>query len=527
MFRFVIPLFTLYYVCASIILGTAVSYIAVFITALLVMLSTLDVKPLRVPYMEFVQILIIGAFHCMTQVNWCMILYMLVFGYQFYQLQNSKKAVILFLFTVFTFTTVRIVISPLTLNDMLEIFVSLLSFLVFLYLCEFLVTREKQNRELNMEKKRLSTHDALTGLLNYEEFHKKLHDLLKDTQDQLILVLIDCTDLKTMNTEQGFHEGNRMLKQVADLLQIVFTDALLMARYGGDEFALVLKLNDGWNTVEKISYILSTELPTVTGIQLTYGCCTYPDQGMSKDELILMAETNLYSMKREIWLKREDQMLRSEKLRVVGELASGMAHEIRNPLTTIKGFLQLSRQNHFTIEPWYGLIMDEINRMSELTAEFLQFSKPHVTHYKIQPLQNCIQRVIYLMESEATRLGHEIHFHCDEAALNVLMDQDKIVQLLLNLVKNAFEAMEEEGIVAIRMQKQYNHVVLEIRDTGKGIPSTELDKIFNPFYTTKDIGTGLGLSICHKIVHDHSGLIEVESEIHRGTTFRIIFPLAR
>jgi signal transduction histidine kinase len=230
-------------------------------------------------------------------------------------------------------------------------------------------------------------------------------------------------------------------------------------------------------------------------------------------------------MKREMWLKREEHMLRSEKLRVVGELASGMAHEIRNPLTTVKGFLQISKANGYNIENWYALIMDEINRMSDLTAEFLQFSKPHATQFRIHSLHDCILRVISLTESEAAKLGHELHYEHPTEPIHVIMDQDKMVQLLLNLVKNAYEAIRERGIVNLRLFRQNHHAILVVQDNGQGIPADELEKIFHPFYTTKESGTGLGLAICHKIVQDHQGTMGVESVLHQGTIFTITLPI--
>lgn len=108
----------------------------------------------------------------------------------------------------------------------------------------------------------------------------------------------------------------------------------------------------------------------------------------------------------------------------------------------------------------------------------------------------------------------------------MFMDQDKMLQLLLNLVKNALEAMPEQGTVYIHLYLQNNNAVIEVTDTGKGIPESELDQIFIPFYTTKESGTGLGLSICHKIVQDHEGTIEVESVPNMGTKFTITLPTA-
>ncbi|MFD0697259.1 ATP-binding protein [Paenibacillus sp. GCM10027628] len=372
----------------------------------------------------------------------------------------------------------------------------------------------------------LSKQDSLTGLYNYEECHHRLKQLIEEKQG-LVLILIDCTDLKSMNTTRGFQAGNLILKQIAELLKILFSDALFISRYGGDEFAVVMPLAKD-NQPSSISYKLQldSELPKLTGIQITYGIAAYPSEGLTKDDLILLAEHNLFMKKRETWLKREEHMLRSEKLRVVGELASGMAHEIRNPLTTVRGFLQISKANGYNIENWYSMIMDEIDRMSDLTAEFLQFSKPHSTQFRVHSLHECVLKIISLMESEATRLGHEIHYSESFKPIFMLMDQDKMIQLLLNLVKNACEAMEESGIIQIKLSRDQKNATLIIEDNGPGISTDLLEKIFHPFYTTKESGTGLGLSICHKIVQDHQGTLEVESEPGRGARFIIMFPLA-
>ncbi|WP_325176601.1 two-component system sensor histidine kinase NtrB [Paenibacillus alkalitolerans] len=224
--------------------------------------------------------------------------------------------------------------------------------------------------------------------------------------------------------------------------------------------------------------------------------------------------------------KLEDELYyRSEKLRLIGELAAGMAHEIRNPLTTVKGFLQLAKSNN-DLDKWYKLIMDEINRMNDLTAEFLLFSRPSQSSMKILPIQACIERVIQLTVSEASKLGHQLYSEMEVGELYMLMDRDKIVQLFLNLIKNAFEAMEVSGTVAIKVTRDKQSAVVEVRDTGKGIPASQMNKLFDPFYTTKEYGTGLGLSICHKIVQDHQGTIDVQSVVNSGTVFTITFPLA-
>ncbi|WP_309122924.1 ATP-binding protein [Paenibacillus sp.] len=216
---------------------------------------------------------------------------------------------------------------------------------------------------------------------------------------------------------------------------------------------------------------------------------------------------------------------RAEKLRVVGELAAGMAHEIRNPLTTVKGFVQVAHRDG-NLGRWYELIMDEITRMNELTSEFLQFSKPSLANMKPHPLQGCASRAFKLLEPEGLRQGHTLRCDFQEEAILVRMDRDKIVQMLINLVKNAFDAMEESGVVTIAVRREGTIAVMTVEDTGKGIPAPALEKLFDPFYTTKEHGTGLGLAISHKIVADHGGTMEVRSRVDEGTTFTLRFPIA-
>ncbi|WP_028549369.1 ATP-binding protein [Paenibacillus sp. UNC451MF] len=474
----------------------------------------------------FLQFGLVMAFHWSSQMDICLPLYIVQISKPMYSVKRLQSSVLVSIAYTAAFVCIAFTYVPFSNYRMFVLLFSAVSCLIVGILFKrYLYVIENQTLLLDNEKKHLSTHDALTGLYNYEECHRQLEHLVH-THKTVALVLIDCKDLKSLNTINGFHGVNRILKQVAQLLRIMFPEALVISRYGGDEFAIVLDYSDSGHTQNYISQLMASEFPKLTGIEINYGMAFYPDDGVSKDDLFFIAERNLYTMKRESWLKREEHMLRSEKLRVVGELASGMAHEIRNPLTTIKGFLQISKSDNYNIKPWYDLIMDEITRMSMLTAEFLQFSRPHATQFKVHSIKDCIQRVISLLDSETSRLGHKIDFDPGPEPLPMLMDQDKMLQLLLNLIKNAFEAMADEGLVRIRLTRDKELAVIEISDTGKGIPEDELDQIFLPFFTTKETGTGLGLSICHKIVQDHEGTMEVESVIGKGTKFTITVPLS-
>ncbi|MGG1553180.1 ATP-binding protein [Paenibacillus ferrarius] len=520
----------IYYVYACLYAAFAlyqdtVASIPLMLTGLILCLVTYRLQKFHrlIPWLHLLSIILL---HAAGHSNLCYPLYVLALARFSFITPDKKKlwtgtfvyaAAYLLVMNIFVQSEARIWLYGLN---------CLLDFTAIALLCNTASAQFLKKERLHSEPLVITQKDSLTGLYNFEEAHRRLEQLIRNKQS-LVFILIDCNDLKAMNTSGGFQAGNFILKQMADLLQILFKDAHFIARYGGDEFAVVMPLDHITLKDASIQLKLDSELPKLTGIQNTYGIATYPSDAQTKDDLILHAEHNLFMKKRDSLLKQEEHMQRSEKLRVVGELASGMAHEIRNPLTTVRGFLQLAKASGYNIETWYNLIMDEVNRMSDLTGEFLQFSKPHRTDFRTDSLHDCILKVISLMESEATSSGHVIHFQ-DLAAdeIFMLMDQDKMTQLLLNIVKNACEAMETNGSIHIQVSRDPKNATLVIADNGPGIPSEYLEQIFHPFFTTKETGTGLGLSICYKIVQDHHGTLEVESELDKGTRFILTFPMA-
>ncbi|MCR8641867.1 ATP-binding protein [Paenibacillus sp. N1-5-1-14] len=480
-------------------------------------------------YMVLLRLLAVCLLHYLTLSNWSIVLYFLLIWRDIDFLSTRARLILSFLVYCFSYELISFLVASVRVqlaSPAFHMVYNVIFFATTIILFRFVLQSTTLTQKLHLEKNQLITQDPLTGLFNYEEYHRKLDNLLSAEASNTLLILIDCTDLKSMNTTQGFQAGNLFLQQAADILKELFKDARIIARYGGDEFAITLHYEDEIATIRNVEQSLNVELPSRIGMNVTYGFAMSPKNGTTKDELISVAEGNLFNMKREIWLKREENMLRSEKLKVVGELASGMAHEIRNPLTTIKGFLQISQANNYNIEKWFPLIMAEISRMNTLTAEFLQFSKPHATQLQLLSVQDCIQRVISLTESEIVRLGYQMNYILPDEPLEIMMDADKILQLMLNLVKNCYEALTADGFVLLRLYESQQMAVIEVIDNGKGIPHDALDKIFHPFYTSKANGTGLGLSICHKIVQEHDGTIEVESVQEKGTKFTIRFPLA-
>lgn len=378
-------------------------------------------------------------------------------------------------------------------------------------------------RTLEYEKAYLTQHDVLTGLLNFQTFQVRLQQLLL-RDERLCFVLIDCDDVKSLNFEQGTDTVDNTLQQVALLLRACFPQAWLMARYGSDEFAVVFPASE--MTPSFLEDILERQIPERADIQLSYGYAVFPDEEQDPAAFTILVQQRLMETKRRFWLEREAHWLHNERLKAVGQLAAGMAHEIRNPLTTVKGFLQVSRENNYNIAAYYDIIMHEIKRMSELTAEFLQFSKPNEHRPKRLSLQECLYTVMQLTESEIVSQGHQLEFDVDETPLYAMIDKDKISQVLVNLVRNALEAMNRSGMLTVSVFQRGEFGVIEVSDTGTGIAPEHLDLLFQPFFSTKSKGTGLGLSISQKIVNEHGGFISVRSREGKGTTFTIRIPLA-
>lgn len=226
----------------------------------------------------------------------------------------------------------------------------------------------------------------------------------------------------------------------------------------------------------------------------------------------------------------EQKIERNERLAMIGQIAAGTAHEIRNPLTSIKGFLQMFLQsfadNGMDREKTYTEIMlTEINRINSLVSEFLLLSKPRDVQYSLVDLNTVFEEILPIVESQALLHGIEVNFSSRGSLPMVVGDTELLKQVFINICKNGIEAMGDEGMLHIshHIDPDGDKVSIDIRDTGPGIPVYIIDKIFDPFFTTKEEGTGLGLSVCQKIIHDIGGQIRVSTKGY-GTTFHILLP---
>ncbi|HPR63281.1 MAG TPA: ATP-binding protein [Thermoanaerobaculia bacterium] len=222
------------------------------------------------------------------------------------------------------------------------------------------------------------------------------------------------------------------------------------------------------------------------------------------------------------------QLMQADRLASVGKLAAGVAHEINNPLTSILTNASLMAESCPPENPYrrdLELIVGECLRCRKIVRGLLNFSRQSPPEFSSFSLNNAVDQTIRLLRHQlrSRKIGHEIDL--DPNLARICADPDQIQQVLLNLFMNSMDAMPEGGLLTVVTQSLQSHAILQISDTGVGIPDSIIDHIFDPFFTTKESGTGLGLSISYGIIQAHGGKISVESKENQGTIFSLYFPL--
>jgi signal transduction histidine kinase len=230
-------------------------------------------------------------------------------------------------------------------------------------------------------------------------------------------------------------------------------------------------------------------------------------------------------------MQRTQQLMRrTDRLSALGSLTAGLAHEIRNPLVTVKTFLDLVPERYKDKEfrgNFLKLTSSELERITKLVSDLLDFAKPKKPAFSRSDVNQVIEEIIPLIQVEARKRDIALETHLQQTP-RARLDPDQMKQVFLNILLNAIEAIKAHGMISITTRDIHKNgsvfVQVEIADTGKGIPKKLVEQIFDPFFTTKDTGAGLGLAITHQIVEDHHGFIEVESVPKKGTTFFVNIP---
>ncbi|WP_274649293.1 ATP-binding protein [Paenibacillus humicola] len=251
---------------------------------------------------------------------------------------------------------------------------------------------------------------------------------------------------------------------------------------------------------------------------------TYGDQ-LDGDYLFSVKDVTEYK-------QIEQTAYQNDKLAMLGKIAAAIAHEIRNPLTSIRGFIQLLRPHLLQLgkEEYARIILAEIDRANDIIYEFLNSSKPSAPMKETVAISSLLKEVILLSESEAHMKGCQILFESYDEDLTISIDVKQMKQVILNIVRNAMDAISElederGGRIDIVTRRDGCFAEITVRDNGKGMDVSTKSKLFDPFFTTKAAGTGLGLSVSYRILRNHGGTIRVTSSAGEGTEFKIYLPL--
>lgn len=399
-----------------------------------------------------------------------------------------------------------------------------------LYLLEKLRKSSTYLKKYNEEIEETYRKDYLTGLYNLTAFKELVSTDLercRHSNKEYFVISIDLIDFKQVNVREGIERGDQILVKLAQLLRQHLPSHALLARYDGDQFAIGMEGDSKTyrKCLEVIFHVMEEVRTGRTLIDHKWASATFPSEAENADDLIRLAEQRLTLLQRQSRHEEEEKKRHLEKLSAVGQLAAGLAHEIRNPLTSIRGFVQISAAESEALKKWESIIIPEIDRINDLLKQFLNLSEVKPAKFTVFNLDQLMNDVISLLQPKALLMGRELRASPLSKPITLEADAEQLKQVLINLIQNGLDAIEEKGHVSLIWKEQNGSVLIRVEDNGNGIKPEDMNRIFDPFFTTKDEGTGMGLSICNRIITDHGGQIRVTSLPGKGTKFHIQLPV--
>lgn len=277
---------------------------------------------------------------------------------------------------------------------------------------------------------------------------------------------------------------------------------------------------------------------TLTGLNKPFGVfrCAWKEEDASLDnrllteiilEIAIALESVLYREKiaritREAVQEEKNKLL--SKFSLIGEMSTTIAHEVRNPMTTVRGLAQLLKEEYPAKEPYFDLMIDEIDRANTTITEFLNLAQNRFTRKEKLNLYPLLGIVVDLMQAEAVARGINIISEFSVKDAMVYIDNEQVKQAFMNILQNALEASEIGDTICIKVFEDFEKVFIKFTDEGSGVDSKHLNHIMEPFFTTKENNAGLGLSVSYKIIRDHGGEMCISSVINKGTTVKVSLP---
>ncbi|MED1559198.1 ATP-binding protein [Bacillus paramycoides] len=223
--------------------------------------------------------------------------------------------------------------------------------------------------------------------------------------------------------------------------------------------------------------------------------------------------------------KTEELLNKSDTLAAIGQLAAGVAHEVRNPLTVIKGFIQLFQINKEDQEKYFDLMLSEIERIEAILQEFLSIAKTDEIPTEKKNIYKIFENVVSLINTKTIMTNIQVELIADSSEIIIECSENQLKQVFINILQNSIEAMPDGGKISIHMKEMNEDgVIIDIVDAGIGIPEERIKRLGEPFYSTKEKGTGIGLMLSYKIIESHQGAISIMSDVGVGTTVTIYLP---
>ncbi|QDR82909.1 ATP-binding protein [Sporomusa termitida] len=365
---------------------------------------------------------------------------------------------------------------------------------------------ELQDRELDLEIQCQAMQDVLGELEESRNRYAALYDFAPvgyvTFDDKACIREINLTGAKLLGMERSRLLGMPMAVFIAKDSCKKFFDHLRSCRLSEKKVITEVRLAS-LNTAVTDAQLISMPLLNTNGLDLQYRT--------------IIADTTERKL-------IEKEISRMDRLHLVGEMAAGIAHEIRNPMTTVRGFLQsfLRKKEFALFNSQLELMISELDRANSIITEYLSLARNKPVNQSRQSLNKIIETLLPLMVSDALLKGMVIVTELSADIPDFCLDVQEMRQLLLNLSRNGFEAMAPGGQLTVGTFIEDKQVVLFIKDQGTGIPAELQQKLGTPFLTTKETGTGLGLPICYSIAHRHNASIDVKTG-EAGTTFMVRF----
>ncbi|MEX1030818.1 MAG: PAS domain S-box protein [Paenibacillaceae bacterium] len=298
----------------------------------------------------------------------------------------------------------------------------------------------------------------------------------------------------------------------------------------GKSFIDIIHPFDRERTQSIISEVMLTDARSpFTDRKLICGNGEYIDVEVSSIRIHnFMGKTVVLSVIRDLTESKHSQeiLVKSEKLSVIGQLAAGVAHEIRNPLTVLKGFTQLLQKELGSKHSYLTTMLSELDRINDIVNEFMTLAKPQFVQFHSNYIYNILNSVISILETQAILVNVNIKISYVGQIPLIYCEENQLKQVFINVIKNSIEAMPFGGEIDIVVELiNRNQLLIRIHDQGPGIPQEIIRRIGEPFYTTKENGTGLGLMVCQRIIEAHHGTLHISSELGLGATIDILLPV--